>query len=464
MAQRTNTSQKRLTILGDDEIQALYGRPHFTPEERSHYFSLGEREKSVLEQLHTTKSRLYYILQLGYFKARYLFFVFSLSEVETDARYIQTRYFPNLQLTDFEISKVTRLKQQRLILALYHYRLCDAEERQKLAAKTRQAAKVSSKPVYVFRELMHYLAEQRLVTPGYSSMQDIVSQAITYEQDRLITLVRKQLKQVDREALKGLLEDAPGLYQITQLKREPKDFSLSEIKREIERGQQIKHLYILTKKLLPTLEISNESIKYYASLVTYYSVFRLKQLDKKIGYLYLLCFIFHRYQRLQDNLLSSLIHKVRAYADEAKSAAKERVYEQHLETNQALQKAGQVLKLFTDGSIAQNTPFQEIQAKAFAILERQKLLSIAEQMVSKTGFDETTFQWEHIDRLTHQFKRNLRPILLAVDFAASQRDDPLIEAIHFLRIAFQQGKPLSQYAQDAFPSRFIPDTVKRYLD
>jgi len=34
------TSQRRLSILGDDEIDALYGRPYFTPDERVPYFAL----------------------------------------------------------------------------------------------------------------------------------------------------------------------------------------------------------------------------------------------------------------------------------------------------------------------------------------------------------------------------------------------------------------------------------------
>ncbi len=105
-------------------------------------------------------------------------------------------------------------------------------------------------------------------------------------------------------------------------RREPKDFSLSEIKREIHRGEQIRRLYHLAKRLLPELTVSNESIKYYASsaegvlckaqhrtaLVTYYSVFRLKQLNEKVVNVYLrgrrcaegaiaprLCFVYHRY-------------------------------------------------------------------------------------------------------------------------------------------------------------------------
>lgn len=84
-------------------------------------------------------------------------------------------YFPNFQFVDFEITKVTRLKQQDLILKLCNYRNCNKEERQKLETKALQAAKICAKPVYIFRELMHYLKEQRIVTPSYSFMQDTIN-------------------------------------------------------------------------------------------------------------------------------------------------------------------------------------------------------------------------------------------------------------------------------------------------
>ncbi len=197
--------------------------------------------------------------------------------------------------------------------------------------------------------------------------------------------------------------------------------------------------------------------------MTYYSVFRLRQLDEQIVHIYLLCFVYHRYQKIHDNLINSLIYNVRKYIGQARSTAKERVYEHRIEGNQNLQKAGQVLRLFTDSSIAENTPFYQVQAKAFRILERQKLDFMANHIATNARFDETAFQWEHMDELVHKFKRRLRPVLLAVDFATSLANDPLIEAIYFLRAAFQKGRPLGQYPSDAFPKRFIPETVKRYL-
>jgi len=392
-----------------------------------------------------------------------MFFVFDLPEVEEDARHVQRQYFPDFQLEDLDITKVTRLRQRNLILELFGYRACDAQQRQALAAKARQAAMVSAKPVFVFRELMHYLKGQRIVAPGYSLMQDTVSQALTHEQERLADVVSNRLDRSHREDLDRLLNDSSGLYEITQLRREPKDFSASEIKRELRRGEQIRDLYHLVKSLLPHLGISNESIKYYASLVNYYSVYKLKRFDESTAHVYLLCFVYHRYQKLHDNLMSSLIHHVRRYLEAAKGVAKDRVYESRSEGNEDLDRAGQVLRLFTDDGIHKQTPFHEVQAKAFSILERDKIDFVADHITTKVKFDETAFQWEHMDELAHQFKRHLRPILLAVDWTVSAGHTALIEAVTFLKNAFQKGRSLSQYPPEAFPLRFVPDTAKRYL-
>ena len=413
------TTQKRLQILGDEEIENLYGLPRFTPEEQADYFTLSEREAAAVERFHSIKSRIYAILQLGYFKLRHLFFSFSFDATSGDAQYIQERYFPDFQLSELTISKVTRLNQQRLILELCDYHICDDAARQALAEKAAQVAIVSGKPVYVFRELLRYLEAQRLVYPGYSVLQNIVSGAIVDEQNRLSQVVHARLKETEIAALNQLIADAPGLYEITQLKREPRDFSLGEIKREIHRGEQIQTLYPLAQRLLPTLEISNESIKYYASLVTYYSVFRLQRLPQNMVHVYLLCFILNRYQRLHDNLIGSLRYNVKRYVDATKNAAKERVYEYRIENNKNLEKAGQVLKLFTDESITEDATFQTVQAKAFEILDRQKLDFVAEHIVSQAQFDETAFQWAHVDKLAAQFKCNLRPVLLSVEFSTS---------------------------------------------
>lgn len=173
-AQQLDTEQKRLGILGDDEIETIYGRPCFTHEDRRNYFSLSQPEKDLLQVLRSINSQAYFILQLGYFKAKQLFFTFELHEVEKDLHYVLTQHFKDRTIDDLSpVKKITRLKQQRLILELINYRRCDSGERQQLEIRARKAAEVCGKPIYIFREIMNYLSEQHIVAPGYSFMQGL---------------------------------------------------------------------------------------------------------------------------------------------------------------------------------------------------------------------------------------------------------------------------------------------------
>jgi Domain of unknown function (DUF4158) len=245
-AQTIDTMGRRLKILTADEIDALYGRPTFTPDERMDYFALSQPEQEALQEFRTVKAQVLFILQLGYFKARHVFVPCELAATHEDLVYILASYFPATPLEDRRpLNKRTRLTQYRLILALCNYRSCDVHARQQLAAKARHAATVSAKPVYIFQELLHYLDEHRIVAPGYSVLQELVSTALTEEHRRVTTLVRRALTVADTAALEHLLEEGTGLYALTQLKREPKDFSAGAMKHERQRGEQLRGLYHL---------------------------------------------------------------------------------------------------------------------------------------------------------------------------------------------------------------------------
>ena len=454
--------QRRLQILGEDEIEAVYGRPIFNYEESALYFSLSAAENAAMKQFHTFQSRIFYILQLGYFKARQQFYAFTIQDVAADANHVQQTHFPDSPSTDFGIAKGTRSKQQHVILGLFRYHLCGSAERRQLANRSQQAARISSKPIYVLRNLLQYLSEHRIVVPSYTVLQDIVGRGLTLEQERLIHIAEEHLTAADVAALRKLLTNPQRLYEITRLKREPKDFGYQEMAREIRRGEQIARLHRLAQELLPHLQISPESIKHYASLVNFYSVFRLQQLDEKLVFIYLLCFVYHRYQQLHDNLINSLLYHVRQYTDAAKQAAKEQTYEYRLEQTRDLQKAGHVLKLFTDDAIPPQTPFGQVQARAFTILDRERLDRLANDIADDIVLDETALQWEFIDGKAMQFKRRLRPVLRTVVFSATADDDPLLEAVDLMKWAFRQQKSLRQFA-DLLPTYFVPDHLRRYL-
>lgn len=463
--EKIGTEAKRLRILRIDEIEDLYGKPSFTTEERSSFFSLTQSEIILMETFRSTKSKAYFILQLGYFKAKQQFFNLDPTNVDEDLQFILKMFFAmdheNEKLEP--LSKKTRIKQQNVIRTLFNFNNCDTKIKIALLEKACKLAAFCNKPIFIFRELTNYLSENHIIIPGYSFMQETVGQAMIKEHNRLLDATKKHLTFTTIDSLQALLDNTQGLYEITQLKREPKDFSFNEIKQEINKGKQISALYKVAQQILPKYGISNENIKYYASLIEYYSVYKLKQLNKWTVYLYLLCYIHDRFQKVHDNLINTLIYSTRRYKNEAKSLAKEEVYELYTQNKQDIKKAGEVLKLLLDESIDPMISVKELRTKIFAILDRSHLENLTNQLMNRSLIDELALQWEFIDKLAPRFKRYLRPILLMVDFSSSKLSDPLIEAIHFLKECFSKNKSLRQIPETRFPTDFISTSLHKFF-
>ena len=110
----------RITILEDAEIEELYGRPRFTHDERVHYFALTPEERAVADGHYSLASRVLFILQAGYFKAKTLFFSFEIDEVADDVKHVLQQHYPQYHDAALKstIVKQTRHAQQRKLLEL----------------------------------------------------------------------------------------------------------------------------------------------------------------------------------------------------------------------------------------------------------------------------------------------------------------------------------------------------------
>ena len=68
---------RRLSILSTQEINEIFERPNFTDDERRLYFDLSASERALVDAVFTTSVAVNLILQLGYFKAKQLFFIYE---------------------------------------------------------------------------------------------------------------------------------------------------------------------------------------------------------------------------------------------------------------------------------------------------------------------------------------------------------------------------------------------------
>jgi TnpA family transposase len=459
---RDGDRSHRLAILTASEIDDLFGLPCFTDENRRLYFDLSAVEQEAA-RAYTFTVAAHFVLQLGYFKAKQQFFVYEQEAVLKDLRHIVGRHFPDKDLARVKMpSKPTRLSQQRIILKLMRYRFCDNAAQQALERKALSSARLSAQPVFLLREILQHLSQERIVAPAYGSLQDLVGRVVTSERDRIDQMLGRALRPAIQERLDSLFEADEYLYRVSALRKEPRDFSYKELRREVERRKLFQPLHAFAQSFLEKADISMDSRKYYASLIKFYTVYKLKRMAGGPARLYLLCFAYYRFRQINDNLIDAFIHLVDQYEQQAKLAAEQAVQQALSEAAGNLQAAGQVLTLFVDPSIPANAPFSAIKKKAFSLLGPDQFPLVSDYM-RNIEFDKTSFEWSCYTKLSFTFKRNLRHLFAELEFAGRVENHDLLKAAAFLQDLLRQGKSPRQSKPAAFPVAVVPKSLKPYL-
>lgn len=460
----TAADSHRLALLSAAEIEALYGFPNFSDEDRQAYFELSEQELAVVEARYRSVG-LFFALELGYFKAKQRFFDFTLEQAQQDLRFLAARYFPDFSLKSFKLpSRPTRTGLQQDILKLTGYRLCDAQGMKDLEARAERLATRSTQPQYVLRELMQHLANENMVLPVYTALQDLIGRVLSRERQRVVSRLDESLPRRVKTQLMELLAtgDDDSLYQITALKKEARDFSRRELKQEVQRRQVFKPLHDFATQFLVQAGLSNESSRYYASLVRFYTVYKLRRQPQGTSRLYLLCFAHQRFREINDNLIEAFMHLVSTYKKEAKTAAEDAMRQAQVDAAKNLGAAGQVLRLFIDPATRAETPFSKVQAKAFKLLEREQFPTVADYLLN-IDFDRTAYQWAQYTKLSSRFKINLRHLFCELEFGVRVDNAPLLKAVDFLQRVLREGKSPQQIPPQDFPQRFIAQVHRPYL-
>jgi hypothetical protein len=454
---------RRLSILSAEEIVALYDLPRFDANERQFYFDFSPSERAAIDAIHTRTAAIHLALQLGYFKAKRRFFIIDPSIVTADVAHLVQQYFPDCQAIKLKpLTKPTRLEQQRIILTLFNCRLCGQPEKMALEGKAQRCAMLSTQPVFIIRELLQYLEGERLVIPGYTTLQEIVGRAVSGERRRITKLLGDSMTSEVKGQLDALLHADDFVFRISALKREARDFSYGELKREVERRQIFQPLHDFAKNFLTQAGLSVESGKYYASLVKFYTVYKLQRMAPETTRLYLLCFAYHCFRQINDNLIDAFLHLVHQYESHAKRAAEEAMQKALADTSENLEAAGEVLNLFADAEIPDDTPFEAVKERAFTFLDAEQIPVVANYL-RNIAFDKRGFEWSYYTALSMTIKRNLRHLFCELDFAGRVENAPLMEAIIFLQDLLRQGKVPRQVKSERFPVTVIPSALRRYL-
>lgn len=90
-----SSQNERPTILSEAEQSALYDIPDFDDDQRLDFLNLTPEEQTLMRSRPHLSAQVHCALQIGYFKAKHLFFRVNWNEVEEDTVFILEQYFPD---------------------------------------------------------------------------------------------------------------------------------------------------------------------------------------------------------------------------------------------------------------------------------------------------------------------------------------------------------------------------------
>ena len=457
-----NTKNKLLSVLSDAEQEALYGLPDFDDAQRLEYLALTETELALASSRPSPHAQVYCLLQIGYFKAKHAFFRFDWSEVEDDCAFVLSRYFHGEAFERKPITKHEHYTQRERVAELFGYQLWVADFLPQLGQQATQTVRRDVTPGFVAAELIVWLNKHKIIRPGYTSLQELISETLSAERRRLGGLLAEVLDDAAKAALAQLLVRDDTLSQLAALKQDAKSFGWRQMIREREKRTLLEPLHRIAKALLPKLGISQQNLLYYASLANFYTVHDLRNLKADQTHLYLLCYAWQRYRQLSDNLVDAMAYHMKQLEDESSALAQKSFSEEQVSRRQDTPQVGRLLLIYVDDTVADATPFGTVRQRAYKIMPRDTL-QITGQRLSVKPVSKLTLHWQAVDSLTERIRRHLRPLYVALDFASAVPDSPWLAALAWAKSVFAKQQRLSQRPLTECPAATLPKRLRPYL-
>ena len=453
---------ERLTVLSDAEQEALYGLPDFDDAQRLEYLALTENELALASSRPSIHAQVYCILQIGYFKAKNDFFRFYWRDVEDDCAFVLSRYFQGEAFETKQISKHEHYSQRGKIAALFGYQPWASSYLPSLEHQASLIVRRDVTPNFVAAELIVWLNEQKIIRPGYTTLQALVSEVLSAERRRLGALLAQVLDEPAKTSLSQLLVRDDTLSQLAALKQDAKDFGWRQMARERDKRTLLAPLHGIAKGLLPKLGISQQNLFYYASLANFYTVHDLRNLKPEQTLLYLLCYAWVRYRQLSDNLVDAMAFHMHQLDHENRAGARESFAEEQVKRHQETPQVGRLLSLYVDDSVADPTPFGEVRQRAYKIMAKDVLQNTAQRMSVKP-LNKLTLHWQAVDGQAKRIRRHLRPLFVALEFAATDPDSQWLAALTWVKSVFAKQLRLSQRPLAECPAATLPKRLRPYL-
>ena len=330
-----------IKVLTSVEQKQYYGIPEFSFEQRKQNFSLDKQEHDLLQSLKSVNSMVLFILELGYFKEKQRFFSFKKQDVISDVEFIIKAYFPKTNLKDISFSKNTKTAHRQNILNLFSYKDWKPFKKE-FTKKAKVIVSIDSFPQYLFKELLRFTINNKIVLPPYREIQIIITQTLSLEEKRIFSLLEKLCDDELKKNVQSLLtKNTDETYYLLSTIRLPiTGFCYNDVFTEVDKQRKIKPIFDKAKKILPELKVSNLTIKYFSKALDNYNLNNFKRFNENKQLFIVLCFVYYRYMNINDNLVKTFLYLMDKYENEIKIASEKQIIthltQQLLDTNLTL--------------------------------------------------------------------------------------------------------------------------------
>ena len=318
----------RMKIFNTLEEEAFESPPVFNSADRKRFFSLPLLLEDSMVNLRTPINKVCFLVVAGYFKARRKFFArqFHQTDIEYVARQIG---IDPAEVFIKSYSKETYSRHQRAILRYFGYSPFDEAAKSIITNEIVALIRVQLRPKLVLLEIIQVLTVKKIAIPSYNVLADLIIAALNSYQGTLSKIIVASLTENQRTNLDTLLEKEPSnsteegwRYRLTLLKKPNQSTRPAKISTNLADLDTVQTLYLDLIPVVQRLNLSYESIRYYAYSVIKSLIPQVSRRADEDRFLHLIAFIVYQTFELNDLLIDTLLSAVQAAVNAAEKEQK----------------------------------------------------------------------------------------------------------------------------------------------
>ena len=411
-------TEKRIKILTETEIAELFGPPILSLNDQRFFFTLNDAELAECNRIRERDHRCMFVVLLGYFKVKPIMLSTGYHQITQDLKYVCSETLPGPGFRPFNLTQKARVRiYQRIFKLTGHQRWLNKSHSSALAKDLKEHARAWGQPRSLFDRAIEYLSAQKIAIPGYTVLQDLISDVVGVTNDQI---VRKLEGLISADLALMLSELVSGNNSLTlrQLRQSARNFTGTELEKELAVHSYIQPWMPEVNEVLSALSLSSKNQQHFAERVNYYGA-KLQRQSIGNRRLYLLCYLQTRWVQALERIADGFVHHVRQIKQKAKVYAQEAIYQDWQNAATNVSKAAEVLHLFIDDRIDQEQPFGAVKQQALKLLAAKELESVCLFLnEQKRSVEEA--MWQYYDQRDSLREGLLRQLFLCLRFEGSE--------------------------------------------